>query len=145
MLGHIISVNRIEHQPPEDLPVLRSKQLTLWLAVLAGIAGWAASAQGKEAADFDAHYGEVYVERDSGSLKADVYLPKGEGPFPGVVVVHGGAWYIGTRAQLSGVAQLLARHGMTAVAISYRLAPQHKFPAQIEDCKAAVRWMRLTG
>jgi acetyl esterase/lipase len=40
------------------------------------------------------------------------------------------------------VAQLLAQHGMAAVAISYRLAPQDKFPAQIEDCKEAVRWMR---
>ncbi|MGI9430438.1 MAG: alpha/beta hydrolase fold domain-containing protein [Bythopirellula sp.] len=90
----------------------------------------------------ETRYGEVYVDRDSGPLKADVYLPQGEGPFPGVVVVHGGAWYVGTRAQLSGAARLLAQHGMTAVAISYRLAPKHQFPAQIEDCKAAVRWMR---
>ncbi len=120
----------------------RSKLLTLLLALFTGMAGWEPPAWGKEAESFETRYGEVYVERDSGSLKADVYMPKGKGPFPGVVVVHGGAWYIGTRAQLSGVAQLLARHGMTAVAISYRLAPKHKFPAQIEDCKAAVRWMR---
>jgi acetyl esterase/lipase len=58
------------------------------------------------------------------------------------LVVHGGAWYIGTRAQLSGVAQMLARRGFAAVAISYRLAPKHQFPAQIEDCRQAVRWMR---
>lgn len=123
--------------------MLRSKQLTLILGAAAGFAGWMPAAHSEQAADFDARYGVVYAERESGDLKADVYLPKGKGPFPGVVVVHGGAWYIGTRAQLSGVAQLLARHGMTAVAISYRLAPRHKFPAQIEDCKAAVRWMRL--
>jgi triacylglycerol lipase len=49
---------------------------------------------------------------------------------------------MGTRAQLSGFAQMLAARGLTAVAISYRFAPQHKFPAQIEDCKEAVRWMR---
>jgi len=49
---------------------------------------------------------------------------------------------MGTRAQLSGFAQLLASRGMTAVAISYRFAPKHQFPAQIEDCKQAVRWMR---
>lgn len=122
----------------------RSKILTLLLALFAGIVGWQPPAWGKEAiADtVETRYGEVYVERDSGPLKADVYVPKGKGPFPGVVVIHGGAWYIGTRAQLAGVAKLLAQHGMTAVAISYRLAPQHKFPAQIEDCKAAVRWMR---
>jgi len=98
--------------------------------------------QTASAGDFESHFGEVYVERDSGPLKADLYVPEGKGPFPGVLVVHGGAWYMGTRAQLSGFAQMLASRGMTAVAISYRFAPAHKFPAQIEDCKAAVRWMR---
>ena len=87
-------------------------------------------------------YGKVYVERDSGPLKADTYLPAGKGPYPGVLVVHGGAWHMGSRAQLSGIARELAQRGFCAVAISYRLAPQDKFPAQIEDCKAAVRWMR---
>jgi acetyl esterase/lipase len=94
------------------------------------------------AGGFEATYGETYAARDSGPLKADIYLPAGEGPFPGVLVVHGGAWRMGTRGQLSGVAQMLAKNGFAAVAISYRLAPQYKFPAQIEDCKAAVRWMR---
>ena len=94
---------------------------------------------------FETRLGEVYVERETGPLKADIYLPEGEGPFPGVLVVHGGAWCMGTRMQLAGFAKLLARHDMVAVAISYRLAPRHKFPAQIEDCKAAVRWMRSTA
>ena len=100
-----------------------------------------APAIGEDAA-FDVTYGVEYCQRETGGLKADMYVPKGEGPFPGVLVVHGGAWRMGTRAQLSGIAQMLARHGMTAAAISYRLAPQSQFPAQIEDCKAAVRWMR---
>jgi acetyl esterase/lipase len=95
--------------------------------------------------EFDAVYGQTYVQRDSGHLKADIYTPKGNGPFPGVLVVHGGAWRMGTRGQLTGIAQRLAQHGMTAVAISYRLAPDYKFPAQIEDCKEAVRWMRTNA
>jgi acetyl esterase/lipase len=70
------------------------------------------------AGEFKATYGETYVERDSGPLKADIYLPEGDGPFPGVLVVHGGAWRMGTRGQLSGVAQMLAKNGFTAVAIS---------------------------
>ena len=85
---------------------------------------------------------QTYVVRDSGPLDADVFIPRGEGPFPAMLVVHGGAWRIGTRAQLTGVAQVLAEHGYTAVAISYRLAPSATFPAQIYDCQAAVRWMR---
>jgi acetyl esterase/lipase len=109
------------------------------------LAALAAAGDRAQASEFKANYGEVYVQRDSGPLKADVYVPEGEGPFPGVLVVHGGAWRMGTRGQLSGVAQLLAKHGMTAVAISYRLAPEYKFPAQIEDCKAAVRWMRTNA
>ena len=83
-----------------------------------------------------------YVERDSGSLAADVYQPHGAGPFPAMLVVHGGAWSMGSRFELAAVANALAEHGYTAVAISYRLAPQYKFPAQIYDCQAAVRWMR---
>jgi len=99
----------------------------LWLPVFAG--------------DIEMTFGEVYVERESGPLAADLYVPGEDGLFPGVLVVHGGAWHMGTRAQLSGVAQMLARQGFTAVAISYRLAPDHKFPAQIEDCRAALSWM----
>ena len=75
-------------------------------------------------------------------LLAEVYVPHGRGPFPGVVVIHGGAWSVGSRHQLGKAAAALADHGYTAVAIDYRLAPQHKFPAQIDDCRAAVRWMR---
>lgn len=92
--------------------------------------------------EFDAKYGQVYLERETGPLKADLYIPRDAGPHAGVLVVHGGAWKMGSRAQLSGVAQMLAKNGFSAVAISYRLAPESKFPAQIEDCKAAVRWMR---
>jgi acetyl esterase/lipase len=84
----------------------------------------------------------TYVERDSGALAADVYMPHGAGPFPGILVVHGGAWRMGARADLAAIARGAAEHGYTAVAIDYRLAPQYKFPAQIYDCQAAVRWMR---
>ena len=85
---------------------------------------------------------QVYAERGADSLAADVYRPTGDGPFPGVLVVHGGAWMSGTRTQLGTVAKRLAASGYTAVAISYRLAPKHVFPAQYEDCQSAVRWMR---
>lgn len=94
------------------------------------------------AGEFEARYGQVYLKSDAGTLKADAYIPKDERPHPGVLVVHGGAWRMGTRAQLSGIAQKLAENGFSTLAISYRLAPEHKFPAQIEDCKAAIRYMR---
>lgn len=112
------------------------KKLTLLLASLFAISSFAT------AGEFTTKYGETYIERDTGPLKADLYIPKTAGPHPGVIVVHGGAWTMGTRAQLTGIAQQLAKAGFSTVAISYRLAPKSKFPAQIEDCKAAVRWMR---
>jgi len=84
----------------------------------------------------------VYIERESGPLAMDLYVPEGAGPFPGMLVVHGGAWHMGTRTQFAMTAMELARHGYTTASISYRLAPQHKFPAQIHDCQAAVRWLR---
>ncbi len=91
---------------------------------------------------YDVRRDIVYAERPDGQLKADVYVPNGPGPHPAVLVVHGGAWMVGRRTQLSGIARMLAQAGYTAVAISYRLAPRYPFPAQIEDCKSAVLWMR---
>lgn len=84
-----------------------------------------------------------FAKRGTKSLKADVYLPpEGEGPFPGVLMVHGGAWTVGTKTDMSMHARRLATKGYAVVSIEYRLAPQHKFPAQIEDCRTALLWIR---
>ncbi len=84
----------------------------------------------------------VYKEIDGKKLKLNVFVPKGDGPFPAVLVVHGGAWRAGSRTQLTMYAKSLARRGFSCFAINYRLAPKHKSPAQIEDCRDAVRWIR---
>jgi acetyl esterase/lipase len=84
----------------------------------------------------------VYAPREDEPLRADIYRPTGEGPFPGVLCVHGGAWTVGNKNQLAGIARRLAEKGYAAVAINYRLAPKHKFPAQIEDCRAALLWIQ---
>jgi acetyl esterase/lipase len=115
---------------------------TLRLIPIVFLAVGAMSLATAKGGDVQVQRNEVYVERDSGPLAADVYLPAGDGPFPGLLVVHGGAWTLGTRAQLATVAEAFARQGYTAAAISYRLAPKHKFPAQLHDCQAAVRWLR---
>jgi acetyl esterase/lipase len=95
----------------------------------------------------------VRVERDltygkggDVDLKLDLALPReGEGPFPAVVCIHGGGWREGNRQQLSKTIEVLAARGYIGVTISYRLTPVAKFPAQIEDCKAAVRWLRANA
>jgi acetyl esterase/lipase len=117
-----------------------------WLAVaMACIAPQTATSFAAAEEKYDVVADQVYVERESGPLKADLYVPKGDGPFPTFIVVHGGAWASGTKAQLAGVARGLAERGYTTAAISYRLAPQDTFPAQIHDCQAAVRWLRTNA
>jgi acetyl esterase/lipase len=120
-----------------------SRHYRRWIALVAALvtmALWLEPAAAESEVDIST--GVAYCQRDAGPLKADIYLPKGVGPFPGMLVVHGGAWAMGTREQLAGAALFLAEHGYTAVSIEYRLAPQDKWPAQIYDCAAAVRWMR---
>jgi acetyl esterase/lipase len=72
----------------------------------------------------------------------DLFVPKeGPGPFPLVVWIHGGSWQTGSKAGAGGVLRLTS-FGYAAASIDYRLTDVAKFPAQIEDCKAAIRWLR---
>lgn len=86
--------------------------------------------------------GLVYGKGGDRDLKLDLALPPGRGPFPAVVCVHGGGWRGGKRQDLSRLIEILAGRGYAAATVTYRLCPAAKFPAQIEDCKAAVRWLR---
>lgn len=83
-----------------------------------------------------------YARGEDYRLTLDVYMPEGEGPFPAIVAIHGGAWRSGTKINWLRHAWKLAGAGFVVVAINYRLAPEFPFPAQIHDCKAAVRWAR---
>ncbi|PHS02846.1 MAG: hypothetical protein COA78_20105 [Blastopirellula sp.] len=83
---------------------------------------------------------QVYAIQDGKELKADIYQPQGEGPFPGVLMIHGGAWAGGSRSHMALHAKHLAEHGYCVASISYRLAPLHKHPAQIDDCRLALLW-----
>lgn len=78
-------------------------------------------------------------------LKMDVYYPKSAtGPLPVVMYVHGGGWTGGDKQDGAGVAAIpsLQEAGFLVVSINYRLAPDFRFPAQIEDVKCAVRYLR---
>lgn len=91
---------------------------------------------------FDVRRGVVYARPAGVDLLADVYRPRAAGLHPAVLVVHGGSWTRGDRGRMARVSERLARAGYVAVSIDYRLAPAHHFPAQIHDCKEAVRWIR---
>jgi acetyl esterase/lipase len=80
-------------------------------------------------------------------LRADVFRPPAalEAPaegWPAILLVHGGAWYSGDRAQLRGYGILLARAGWLAVTCEYRLSPEARWPEHLHDVKTALRWLR---
>ncbi len=83
-----------------------------------------------------------YASPGGVKLLLDAYVPKLAGPMPAVLVVHGGAWRTGSKSQLSKYARDLAARGLVTFAINYRLSPKYKFPAQLEDCQAALKWIR---
>lgn len=85
---------------------------------------------------------QVYSVADGTRLLADVQIPRSAGPHPAVLLIHGGYWRFGDKANMRAQADYLASRGYTVVSINYRLAPASIFPAQIYDAKAAVRWMR---
>jgi len=84
-----------------------------------------------------------YARIGNDSLELDLYLPEGEGPFALIIWVHGGGWTSGNKTLSPNAPQLRQiTRGYAVASIDYRLSQQAKFPAQIEDCKAAVRWLR---
>ncbi|MCC6292100.1 MAG: alpha/beta hydrolase [Bryobacterales bacterium] len=76
-------------------------------------------------------------------LTLDASVPGGKGPFPTVIVVHGGGWQNGSkRSYEKPLLPVLTDAGFTWFTINYRLAPQHPYPAAVEDVEAAVRWVK---
>lgn len=76
------------------------------------------------------------------TLLADVYVPRGKGPFPGVMVIYGGGWESGDREQVENIAKRLAERGFVAFNTSYRLAPAHRFPEQVKDIQLGLKFMQ---
>ena len=70
-----------------------------------------------------------------------IYTPEGKGPMVGLVFFHGGGWVIGSIETHDGLCRSIANTaGCVVVSVEYRLAPEHPFPAAIEDAYAATRW-----
>ena len=81
-----------------------------------------------------------FAKVDEFSLKLDLYQPVGAASPPLIVWVHGGAWRAGSKDNMP--LDELVKRGFTIASIDYRLSPVAKFPAQVHDCKAAIRFLR---
>jgi acetyl esterase len=85
---------------------------------------------------------DIQIPGPAGQLPARVYRPAGARPLPVLVYFYGGGWSLGTLDTCDGVCRMITNAaGCVTVATGYRLAPEHKFPAAVEDCHAGARWV----
>lgn len=110
-----------------------------WLAIFV----LAVSAHARHVQETNLIKDVVYGHADGIDLKLDLAQPAmREGPLPALVFIHGGGWQMGTKNDFEPVIRQFASEGYVTVSVGYRLAPKHPWPAQIEDVKCAVRFLR---
>ena len=98
-------------------------------------------AEGERGAGHRVHQGRrVRAEARPGRVRR-----RETGHFPAVLVIHGGAWRGGNKADVGRVLHEFAARGYVAVSPQYRFCPKEVFPAQVHDVKAAVRWLKANA
>jgi len=125
-------------------PFGRREFLVTMSAVAA--AGWPARAARRydPAAKFEITVSEVEFRRNAAGrmLMARVYQPAGDGPFPTVLDLHGGAWNAKDRKAEEPMDRAIASSGVLVVAIDMTLAPEAPYPASVQDANYGVRWLK---
>ncbi|HEY2202997.1 MAG TPA: alpha/beta hydrolase [Pseudonocardia sp.] len=117
--------------PLETMPVPEARQVYA-----------AACAEHGLAPETVADISERVIPGPGGDLPVRIYTPAGSRPLPVLVYFHGGGWVLGGPGVVDGPCTLLAnRAHAVVVSVDYRLAPEHPFPAAVEDAWAAVRWV----
>ena len=93
--------------------------------------------------EFEVDVRDVEYQQQAGKAwLARIYQPKGTGPFPAIVDVHGGAWHNGDRTNNAGIDRALAAKGIVVAALDFRQPPEAGYPASICDVNLAVRWLK---
>lgn len=96
--------------------------------------------------DIEPHLDQPYADTNNPRQKLDLYLPKvrkSDKPLPVIVFIHGGGWRNGDKSSGLGKVSRFVQSGLYAgVSVGYRLTAEAQWPAQIHDCKAAVRWIK---
>lgn len=134
----------LTEQPPEAPAGFENSEQALLAVSLGAVAKIDADAPLPENVKLtpDMEYGNV----NGRSLTLDLYEPvDADGPAAGLIFIHGGAWKGGSKKSYRYYAQMFAAKGYVVASIGYRLLGEKKYPAAIEDCKCAVRWMRANA
>jgi acetyl esterase/lipase len=84
-----------------------------------------------------------YLRHGDRPLLARIFKPHGDGPFPALVMIHGGAWCMYDRFRESPMCEPLAASGIVCVSIDFRMPPEAGYPASLADANYAVRWLKL--
>jgi acetyl esterase/lipase len=117
------------------------------IAALTRMAGQANKAGARQIpADIEAFLDLPYADTENARQKLDLYLPKtrkSEKPLPVIAFIHGGGWKGGDKASgLGNISRFVQSGEYAGISIGYRLTDQAQWPAQIHDCKAAIRWIK---
>jgi acetyl esterase len=89
---------------------------------------------------------DLEIDAACGGIPVRVYVPEGERPLPVVCYLHGGGWVLGSVGSFDTVVRALTNaSGAIVVSVEYRLAPEHPYPAGLEDALCVVRWLRANA
>jgi len=96
-----------------------------------------------ETQTYDVDIADVeYLNHGKTPLLARVFKPRGSGPFPIMIELHGGAWVRGNRFNGDAANEALAKNGMTVVALDFRVPPEAPYPASLADIHYGIRWAK---
>lgn len=116
--------------PMETLPVSEARAMAAGFEQLAGDADAVFRIENRK------------IPGGAGDIPVRIYSPEGGGPFPGAVYLHGGGWVIGDLDTHDHICRAISkRAGAVVVAVDYRRAPEHQFPAALEDNAEATSWV----
>ncbi len=120
--------------------------MRIFFGLVLAVGAGAVFAQAESGANVSVQRDLPYAETDNPRQKLDLFLPKqtaGQGKLPVIVFVHGGGWKSGDKGGGARVVGSYVESGKYAgVSVGYRLTNEAQWPAQIHDCKAAIRWVR---
>ncbi len=120
---------------PSEMPALTPELITLLRANMVLMATTMPGAPVDHVEDFDAD-----------GVPVRLYRPLSDAPLPLLVFLHGGGWMFGNLETHDAMARhLAAASGCAVLGVGYRLAPEHKFPAGLEDCMTALEWARRSA